>query len=318
MINLFLRFNFWLESKTESRSKKQRTLSSKIVLNGFKLICRYMVYWELSLRRLLGFVKVKSLEDDGCLPVVSLTTFPKRLPNLWMVLYCIFRQTIRPAKIVVTLIEDEVLEGIESLPLILRYFEDKGVEFLFEKENLRPHNKYFYCRQKYPNRDVITIDDDLLYYPDTIERLLKLHRQYPDSVCTNRATKIVWDENGFVSSRQWPEVLNNAEPSLFLIALGYSAVFYPACFQPSLLYNTKLIKELSLGTDDLWLRAIETVENIKVVNGGYYAHPMTIPSSQIIALQKHNCADTNNGNDINWEKLDGHFGLLEIMQYTKD
>lgn len=314
MINFFLKSNFWLESKTESKPKEQRTLSSKIVLNGFKLICRYMVYWELSLRRLLGIITVQSLEDDGCLPIVSLTTFPKRLPNLWMVLYSIFRQTMRPAKIVVTLIEDEVPGGKESLPLTLRYFEDKGVEFLFEKENLRPHNKYFYCRQKYPNRDVITIDDDLLYYPDTIERLLKLHQQYPNNVCTNRSTKIMWDENGFCTSRYWPEVLNNAGPSLYLIALGYSAVLYPACFQPSLLYNAELIRKLSLGTDDLWLRAVEIVENIKVVNGCYYAHPMTLPSSQTIALQKHNCANTNNGNDINWKKLDCHFGLFSKIQ----
>lgn len=314
MINLFLKFNFWLEYKTESKPKEQRTLSSKIVLNGFKQICRYMVYWELSLRKLLGLVKVKPLEDDGNLPIVSLTTFPKRLPNLWMVLYCIFRQTVRPAKIVVTLIEEEIPEGNESLPKILRYFEDKGVEFLFEKENLRPHNKYFYCRQKYPNRDVITIDDDLLYYLNTVDRLLKLHKQYPNSVCTNRATKIIWDENGFISSQHWPEVLNNTGPSLSLIALGYSAVFYPASFQPSLLYNVELIKKLALGTDDLWLRAIETIENVEVVNGSYYAHPMTLPSSQTIALQKHNCADTNNGNDINWRKLDEHFGLLSMTQ----
>lgn len=314
MINLFLNFNFWLESKTESKPKEQRTLSSKIVLNGLKLICRYMVYWELSLRKLMGLVKVEPLVDNGSLPFVSLTTFPKRLPNLWMVLYCIFRQTVRPAKIVVTLIEEEFPEGKTQLPSTLRYFEDKGVEFLFEKENLRPHNKYFYCRQKYPNRDVITIDDDLLYYPNTIERLLELHCQYPNSVCTNRGTRILWDENGFYSYLKWENVLNNYGPSLDLVAMGYSSVFYPTSFQSNLLYDTPLIKELALGTDDLWLKAIEVMMEVGVVKGKYYAHPMTLPTSQKIALQARNNSNTNNGNDTNWKKLNDKFELFDLLK----
>lgn len=314
MINTFLKFNFWLESKTESKPKEQRTLSSKIILNGLKLICRYMVYWELSLRKLLRLVQVMPLEDDGCLPIVSLTTFPKRLPNLWMVLYCIFRQTVRPAKIVVTLIEEEIPGGKESLPSILRYFENKGVEFLFEKENLRPHNKYFYCRQKYPNRDVITIDDDLLYYPNTIERLLRLHKQHPNCVCTNRGTRIIMNGEVFTESRTWPKVFQYSRPSLDIIGLGYSAVFYPSSFQPSLLYNVHLIKTLSLNTDDLWLKAVEIKENVKCAIGEYYAHPMTLPSSQEIALQKKNCDIITNINDINWGKLNSYFNLYQAVK----
>lgn len=41
------------------------------------------------------------------------------------------------------------------------------------------------------------------------------------------------------------------------------------------------------------------------------AHPMTLPKSQAVALQKRNCADENNGNDINWDKLNEHFNLLQ-------
>lgn len=313
MINKFLLLNFWLESKTESKPKHERTLLSKIVLNGLKFVCRYIVYIDLSIRKKCGLISVSSLIDDGKLPIVSLTTIPKRISNLWMVIYCIFRQTVLPAKIVVTLIEEEFPKGKDSLPSILRYFENYGLEFIFEKENLRPHNKYFYCRQKYSDRDIITIDDDLLYYPHTIEKLIALHQKFPDCICTNRGTKIVINEKGFPSSNMWPLVLNNAGPSLDIIALGYSAVLYPASFQSPLLYNMSLIKDLSLKTDDLWLRAIEIIENIGVVNGEYYAHPMTLPSSQNIALQKSNCAKENNGNDINWDRLDRYFSLYRIL-----
>lgn len=317
MIEKFLKINFWLESITESKPKEQRTLLSKIILNGSKLLCRYLCYWYLSIIKYFRLVKVRPLIDDEMLPIVSLTTFPKRFPNLWMVLFCIFNQTIRPAKIVVTLCEEEIPQGFKTLPAILRYFEKQGVEFLFVKENLRPHNKYFYCMQKYKNRDIITIDDDLLYYPHTIAKLIAMHKKYPKCICTNRGTKIVEKDGCFVRSNEWPSVISHYGPSLDIIALGYSAVYYPSSFRPNLLFDASLIKNLCLGTDDLWLRVVETLEGVKVVNGEYYAHPMTLPSSQSVALQKRNCANENNGNDINWKRLDKRFNLLQYYTTKK-
>lgn len=48
------------------------------------------------------------------------------------------------------------------------------------------------------------------------------------------------------------------------------------------------IKQLSLGADDLWLKAVEIVTNVKVVSGEYYPCPITLPISQVISLQKIN------------------------------
>lgn len=313
MIELFLNFKFWLESKTESKPKEQRTLVSKVILNGLKLICTYLAFGYLQVIKLLHLVKIDELEDSDELPVVSLTTFPKRLPHLWMVLFCVFKQTVRPGKIVVTLIEDEIPNGIASLPSILRYFETKGVEFLFAKENLRPHNKYFYCMQKYPERIIVTIDDDLLYYSHTIKKLLQMHEKYPNCVCANRCCEIRLNNKHFASYSEWSDVLKPKGPAKDIVALGYAAVLYPAhCFSQEY-FDISLIKALSLRTDDLWLKAMEIKEGINIVCGEYYAHPMTLPSSQTIALQKNNCAKENNGNDINWDRINNRLGLLEYF-----
>ena len=47
--------------------------------------------------------------------VVSLTTFPARIDNLWMVLDSLFRQRTRPDKIVVALTQEEFPQGASSL-----------------------------------------------------------------------------------------------------------------------------------------------------------------------------------------------------------
>ena len=148
MIHLLMELKFRLERVTESKPKEKRTIFSKIILNGLKCIATYFIYIIFQIKKISHTIKVQPLEDRGDFPIVSLTTFPKRIPNLWMVLYCLFEQTVRPGKIVVTLIKDEVSGGFDTLPASLRMFADKGVEFLFKEINLRPHNKYFYVRKK--------------------------------------------------------------------------------------------------------------------------------------------------------------------------
>ena len=303
---------FYLEKRTESKLKVQRTLLSKIVLNGLKFVDTYIIFFLLKCKYKLNMINVNNLLDADNKPIVSLTSFPSRLNNLWMVLYCMYNQTYRPGKIVVTLIRSEIVGGYESLPNSLKYFADKGVEFLFEDENLKPHNKYFYTRQKYPDRVIITIDDDLLYYSDTIDRLMKLHEKYPDSVCSNRVHK-VHKENGVLKKYStWNDVFIPMGPSNNLIALGYSSVLYPPSFHNELIYDAEKIKKLSLCADDIWLYVMEVLSNTNVVVGDYYAHPITLPSSQQIALQDTNNA-TESRNDLYLKLLEGVYNFTSMI-----
>ena len=303
---------FYLEKRTESKLKVQRTLLSKIVLNGLKFVDTYIIFFLLKCKYKLNMINVNNLLDADNKPIVSLTSFPSRLNNLWMVLYCMYNQTYRPGKIVVTLIRSEIVGGYESLPNSLKYFADKGVEFLFEDENLKPHNKYFYTRQKYPDRVIITIDDDLLYYSDTIDRLMKLHEKYPDAVCSNRVHK-VHKENGVLKKYStWNDVFIPMGPSNNLIALGYSSVLYPPSFHNELIYDAEKIKKLSLCADDIWLYVMEVLSNTNVVVGDYYAHPITLPSSQQIALQDTNNA-TESRNDLYLKLLEGVYNFTSMI-----
>jgi hypothetical protein len=204
-----------------------------------------------------------------------------------MVLYGIFNQTVLPGKIVVTLTQEEVPGGFSSLPKSLQYFADKGVEYLFVDKNLRPHNKYFYTRQRYPERNIITVDDDLLYYPDTIERLMKLHYQFPKAICANKASKHSEQNRDYTVYNHWTCTWNEG-PSIALMALGYGGVLYPPTFTHPHLYNCEEIKALALGADDLWLMVMEILSDTRVVVGDYYAHPLMLPTSQSVALQKTN------------------------------
>lgn len=315
MMNLLMRINFWLVHKTESTPKEQRTLISKILLNGSKRVIMYVMFWYLKVKHSFGMLNVNSLQDDDTKPIVSVTTFPARIANLWMVIYTIYRQTFLPGKIVVTLAKDEFPNGLSSIPDSLKFFLGKGTELLFVDDNLRPHNKYFYSRQKYPNRMVITIDDDLLYYNGTLEKLMNLHKQYPEAICTNRAHKIILEGNKLGLYSAFENTYNEV-PSHFILALGVCGVLYPATFSNIKLYDKEKIKDLSLTTDDLWLKVMEILSDTKAVVGDYYAIPISIPSSQKVAL-KHINNSLISQNDINLKKLDAEFNFVSILTGCK-
>ncbi|MBR5167419.1 MAG: hypothetical protein IKW86_05050 [Salinivirgaceae bacterium] len=311
-LEVLLNIHFLTVKGSELKPKEERTLISRLILNGIKYVVRHTAYAYLQIKRITGLVKIIPLIDSPEKVIVSLTTFPLRINNLWMVLYCIYQQTILPGKIIVVLTKEEIPQGLESLPKSLKFFLDKGVEILFTEDNLRPHNKYFYTRQKYQDRTVITIDDDGLYYKNTIERLLNLHKKYPNAICANKTTKIVLDGERLGNYSKYKLAINH-DPSHFLLALGVCGVLYPASFKYPELYNIEKIKKLALNTDDLWLKAMEILANIKVTTGDYCAHPMVIPSSQKKALMH-----TNNGplsqNDKNLMLLDSEYNISHILQ----
>ena len=89
--------------------------------------------------------------------VVSLTSFGPRLATLDLPLKSIFRQRIKPDRLMIVLDDDPVCRAYAESHTELA---DAGVEFVFDSIGLKPHNKYYYAMQKYPDAVVITVDDD--------------------------------------------------------------------------------------------------------------------------------------------------------------
>lgn len=258
--------------------------------------------------RLGSFPKKKysplSGKKDGL--IVSFTTFPGRIPNVWKVLDSLMRQKCRPDRIVMALTEEEFPD--RKLPASLNPFIEAGLEVVFLPYNYRCHNKYFYVLQAYPEATVVTVDDDSYYRKDLTYRLLKLHEQYPDAVCANISNVI--SSRNYDRYSNWKKTDRPTAPTHGIIALGFGAVLYPKTFRPALLFDRERIKRLCPTADDLWLKAVEIVEGTMVCCGGYYPRPVTLPGSQEVALRKVN-KGTINRNDVQWAALEAEFALRE-------
>ena len=302
MINFLFNLALYFCRKNEAIPREQKKLLQKIYYNGMKLLCNILIELYLIIKYRLFKCNFEPLVDDASKPIVSITTFPKRIKSLWMVLYCIYHQTVRPGKIILALTKEEFPEGLKSLPHILIKLIDRGLEIVFTDYNLRPHNKYYYSLSHYPDRIIITLDDDLLYWNDTIGRLMQLHDKYPECVCGNIVCKVNVTSTTFKETYRFDEKIEPCN-----MALGVYGILYPLQFRAEELFNKQLILDLCLNADDIWLYFQEKLDRINVVGGSVYNVPLTIIKSQGVALMKDNVQ--NNGNFKQFLKLKEYYKI---------
>ena len=122
--------------------------------------------------------------------IVSLTSFPARIEKAYLAIKSIMLQEVKPDEIILWL-SDKQFEGV-GIPATLKELEEKGLQIKF-CEDLRGHKKYFeLVKAQRPNELILTFDDDIIYPPDSIKKVIKYHKLYPNAIITNRGHEITF------------------------------------------------------------------------------------------------------------------------------
>lgn len=240
--------------------------------------------------------------------IVSLTSFPGRINEVWITIETILRQSFKPDKIILWLAESQFPD--KKIPDSLNSLLKRGLTIEFCKEDLRSHKKYFYAFEQYPDDYIITLDDDLYYDRDLLLNLVKLRKQFPTAVSTNRAHTITFSGNKILPYRQWKHNVTNNIPSHQLVQTGGFGTIYLRTDLYRDFNNTQLIKELAFHADDLWLKMMCFLNAKKIVtNSCYNKDPITVKSSQAEKLVKINVFQ--NGNDKQLENVLHHYRIKD-------
>ena len=203
--------------------------------------------------------------------IVSMTSFPARMRTTHLAIESIIKQSLKPNKIILWLYEKEFpLKEKNILKNILK-FQSQGLLIKYYPTNLKSHLKLIPTLIQYPNSFIITIDDDIYYKEDMIEKLYKSYLKNPQDIHAHRITKIILNknENNF-------DIKNGGfdyyKISTYLNILnGVGGVFYPPnCFNNDI-FNETLIYKLAKTNDDLWfwVQAVLKGTKIKAVENGY-------------------------------------------------
>ncbi len=249
-------------------------------------------------------------KTTGCNPdsdvVVSLTTYPARIKTVWCTVASLLNQTYKPFKVLLYLSKEQFPEGIESLPKNLTRLQNRGLEIVFVEGDLKPHKKYYYALKEYTDYMVITADDDIFYPENHIEFFVKASHRFPDAVICTRSHMVTMEDaesRRFAPYNSWDEQLTS-EPNYVTMPVGCNGALYKRRFFDDELFDKDKIMELSLYTDDLWLKIMELKNGTKAFNCA--VEPLIYFDNifnKNTGLWHTNASETENRNDVVWNKL---------------
>ena len=238
--------------------------------------------------------------------IVSLTSFPARINDIWVTIEILLRQTFKPDKIILWLADEQFPDKV--LPESLTSLIKRGLTIEY-CDDLRSHKKYFYSMQQFPDANIITFDDDLYYDKYALKNVVDLHKRFPELIATNRAHKFTFDKNGQVKKyRKWKHNVTDTKSSHLLVPTGGAGTLYPPGSLHNQAFNKELMKELCFHADDIWLKMMGYMNDKMVVtNNRYNKDFVTIASTQNEKLVSTNVI--NGGNDQQLQNICKHYNI---------
>lgn len=192
--------------------------------------------------------------------IVSLTTYPKRIKSVHLVIRSLLCQTIKPDMIILWLAYEQFPNKEEDLPGELVELKKNGLTIEWCND-IKSYKKLIPTIKRYPNAYIITFDDDLYYLPSAVERLYKAAKKNPNEIHCHRGTKIVISDGRFLAI---PGGYITYKKSTYLHKLtGCSGVCYP----PNVLYKDVLDENLFMNiaqtNDDIWFWLMGVLKGTK-------------------------------------------------------
>ena len=240
-------------------------------------------------------------QDFSYLPdvIVSLTSFPGRIDKVYKALNSVFTQSFTPDKVILWLAEEQFPEREAQLPESIMEYTNLGLEIRWCPEDLKPHKKYYYVMQEFPQALIITVDDDLIYDGQMIEVLVTSYLHFPGAVSATRTHLMQLDEQGRIAPySSWLKEFSGilGQPSMQLFSTSGAGTLYPPDSMDKELFNIENIRRLSPNADDLWFKVMQLKKGTPVVLAKRNEKLVYVPESQKIALYHVN--ERLNENDV--------------------
>lgn len=251
--------------------------------------------------------KITSKEKN---PIISLTTYGKRVNSVFLTIESIAQGTVLPSRIILWLDDPSIFN---NKPDSLKRLEKRGLE-VYLCENFGPHTKYFPYIENEPNPTLplVTADDDVIYPKHWFSMLYEAWKTSPDYINAHGARKITFSSGKIDPYLNW-KYCTNTEPSFQNFALGIFGVIYPSEFQKKLKSAGRSFVNHCPKADDIWLHAtaIRSGFKIKQISSNLIRGVIDTPDTQDMALFHSNQFSGGNDNQIRNTYNDEDYELLQ-------
>ena len=169
--------------------------------------------------------------------------------------------------------------------------------------------------EDFSNETIITVDDDMYYRKDMIERMLVAQKNDSTKVYSNYAHMITTDDNGEIAPyNSWIMDRRGARGSNVFL-LGVASCIYRRELLHNDVINDKLYTELAPNADDIWFFFMEVIKGTQresLEYSGSINYPLDFFYQLIhdnASLNASNCGQSQN--DIQFKKVMEYYNLKD-------
>lgn len=213
---------------------------------------------------------------------VSLTSFPKRIARVHLVVQTLKCQSVQPKGIILWLSKDQ-FPSETHLPSELVAMQDSQFSIRFVDGDLRSYKKYYYLKDIPFGDGFIIVDDDIFYPSYLIKDLVETAEANKRSVTANRSVVINLGEK--YASWAKPEA---AVKRFDLFPTGCGGVLYPKDILDSRAFDKELFLTICPDADDIWLNVCAFIGGASFVDTCVYDYSLQIKNRNDSSLHATN------------------------------
>lgn len=229
----------------------------KSLYRKLKIIIRSCIGYLLEIKFFyVLYIRKKITRSNETAPntIVSLTSYGRRVKSCApFAAFSILKQSVKPEKIILWL--DKTKWNDNNLPKRLKILIPFGLTIKY-CEDIRSYTKLLPALKEFPDKTIITVDDDIWYAQETINNLIENTIIYPKSIIANRVGYPTYT-NGILSHWNawvWEDDINRNMnfDSNKIIALGVGGVLYPPNSFNFEIFNREIYLNKCPHADDIW------------------------------------------------------------------
>lgn len=222
-------------------------------LNGCCL--RIKAWFDIRLRKTICRTEATYVPDL----VVSLTSYGAGVKRCApYAVYSVLKQDVRPYKVILWL--DETKWSMNNVPKLMKRLIRSGLEIRF-CHDVKSHTKLLPALKAYPDKVIVTVDDDLYYSRNFLTTLYEAYQTDKKSIHALKVQYPTYGPDGILEPhRKWmlSYMIRDNFPydARKIMALGYGGVLYPAGAFDEEVFNEKVFMRLCPYADDIWFFAM--------------------------------------------------------------
>ena len=209
--------------------------------------------------------------------IVSLTSFPAAIPYAENAIKSILVGNTLPDKIILYLTFSQFKDSKIPLNLTALAKNNPLFEIRNYNEDIRSYRKLIPALKDFPNEIIVTIDDDVHYHKNMLNRLLSRHKKYPNAIIGHRIRRIKLNARYKSWKLYKPASLLkfSFKPSYRNLQVGVGGVLYPPNSLNTKMLDSNLFTEIAPTTDDIWFwaAAVEKGTKIAPIPLGFWEQP---------------------------------------------